>query len=409
MSILDISESDQEPQGPKNFTIKCEWEAKFTNASECLRVKCGDCPHDSKKYNHATAQEEGMRVYEDSCTYDCAEGYTLNAQAAGRKQFATTCLATGEFSEPMRCMPVECGPALQVPNADVTMPKGMTRNDTVVFPQVLDYACEKGYTHEGKHGSETESTRECQSNGIFSKATACKPNSCGKPPQVDHSTFVDREYFYTESLTYSCDRGYTLSGKAGEKDFEVMPCNWDGSWPKAPVCKPVECGVAPLPKESKLMNRSSHPQMVRFDEPALNYDCDPGYSSDVNDDPWTRVAYQQSTFCQANGNFAPMLPCVNINDCKKHDCATPPFGVLNGACVDDKEPTGKPFDDYTCACNAGYEITTWNDTNKPDNEKRCTNINDCPKGCATEGKEMCCGGINAAGIQRGTCQDRLVA
>merc|ERR1719399_1677970 len=160
-----------------------------------------------------------MRVYEDVCTYDCNEGYTLTAEAGGTATFEIDCMATGEFSEPTPCLPVVCGPVPDFDFAKITSDDRAKYEDpsgelsvSVVFPEKVHYECIEGYSLTGKYGDETKFSIGCLPSGGFSKAPRCRRVTCGIPANVDNALHLAVEIFYMETVTYSCLNGYTRTG-----------------------------------------------------------------------------------------------------------------------------------------------------------------------------------------------------
>ena len=53
---------------------------------------------------------------------------------------------------------------------------------------------------------------------------------CGEPEAIPHATFVARSYSYKKVLTYSCEKGYTLTGPRRRR------CRKSGKWSRGPKC-----------------------------------------------------------------------------------------------------------------------------------------------------------------------------
>jgi len=406
---------DSSPKGPKDFRLVCGSDGSFNVTKDlgCYKVKCGKCPT-GEKYNNSKVAEKEDRFYSEKCHYGCNVGYTLDAQPIGKTDFSLTCLPTGEFSEPKTCDPVSCGAPQAIDNA-----KALTKGE-VAFPGFAEYEVNEGFTiiNDVKPGQNFH--MQCQSNGKFSEiippkewskiakdsclvGRECEPAKpeiepvpCGKSPEVKNSIYDDKDYFFGQSLVYECKDGYTVTGTIkGEKKPEVE-CGSKGKYlwnkeNKMPECLPVECGEAPEKKNAQLVTRGV-PSPVTAASKVLMYVCDAGYSTAVEDNPYKPLHRTDAITCQATGKFTEFTDCVNINDCS--DSA---FCGDDGECVDLDPPTGTPFDDYKCKCNAGFEQTIMKgavDT------KQCTNINDCP-----DPIKDACGGLNRADERRGTCVD----
>jgi hypothetical protein len=362
--------------GPKNFTVRCQADAMFSPVHECSRVHCGDCP----SRPHAEFREAGLRVYEDSCTYDCHAGYTIDQNAAGRTVWQGKCHANGQFTTMHKCRPVKCPGQRQVANAEIVYDDtGPQQN--IVFPMMVHYRCQDGYTRSGVVGGETAFTRECEAHGILSlpnpdcvrdgtMCAICLPVSCGDPAVVANASYSPQARVYQETLIYTCNRGYSLDGKADGPVVETLTCQKDGNYDKPPSgCKPVECGSPPDHPNAEV--QGSPGPLIDFESQPLLFKCLPGLSKDVGDNPYGVTKDRYSISCTSSGQFSAYTPCVNINNCIFNNCGP------HGTCEDLPAPTGIPLDDYRCKCWPGYETTLSTAGNHT--ERICTNINDCPR------------------------------
>merc|ERR1719199_2426505 len=88
----------------------------------------------------------------------------------------------------------------------------------------------------------------------------------------------------------------------------------------------------------------------------LEYQCKPGYSTYRDDDPWEPVATNFALTCKTDGTLTEAPPCVDIKDCNHRKCGD------FGSCRDLPKPVGIPFDDFTCKCRRGYEVTAYPST-----------------------------------------------
>ena len=53
---------------------------------------------------------------------------------------------------------------------------------------------------------------------------------CGKPEDVPHTKVNGSSYNVEDTLTYSCEKGYTLNGP------KIRTCGEDAKWSVAPTC-----------------------------------------------------------------------------------------------------------------------------------------------------------------------------
>jgi len=409
---------DSSPKGPKDFILMCGNDGGFNTSKDlgCYKVECGTCP-EGDKYNNSKVAEKGKKVYTDQCTYQCDVGYTLDALPKGKSSFKLTCLATGEFSEPKTCLPVSCGAGPIIANS-----KKLTEG-VVVYPNAAEYVVDEGYTMIGKVKAGQKFYKKCQSDGKFSDIIppdewtppACPagrscddvkpkidPVPCGKAPKVENSLYDDGDYHFGQALSYTCLDGYTTTGKSdGDAKAEVA-CGplgkylWKEKESPMPECLPVECGEAPKKEFAKMITELKT-AVVTAASPVLVYECDPGYSTSKEDDPYEPQHAAATVTCLGTGEFTKSKECVNINDCTPSHCGR------SGKCVDIDPPTAKPFDNYECDCDAGFMQITEKGSPPGDDAKVCVNINDCPSPI-----EEACGGENKLGMRRGICEDGLM-
>jgi CUB/sushi domain-containing protein len=385
--------------GPRQFITSCTADGIFSLPKACKRVTCGYCT----ELVNAKVETPGEHFCgSEECSYSCNKGYTLDqlASTGVNAKFNTRCLPGGNFNLPRSCLPVSCGlppsfeTAMLADDADESISK-----NAVLFPTSVTYKCKEGYSLTQLYEPEprfdlTLFNLTCLADAFLTRAPECKPIICGKPPDVKNSfNNAMKALVYKETVTYTCDDGYTHSGVAGETKQETIACGPEGQFLKVPKkCLPVKCGEAPQCDTATVGGHED--KILTFDSLPLDYSAVPGYSLLADDDPYAPQKQAFTVTCQANGIFTPCPPVLNINDCLVHQCGD------NGECVDKEKPTGVPFDDYSCQCNSGYEETLHNISGAIDLEKICTNINDCP---TTD----VCGGPNPEGFLRGICEDMI--
>jgi hypothetical protein len=453
-----------------NNDIKCKekgdrlsyaW-AQIIGSATCEPVKCGT-PPDTLHARHPNQ----VFVFPQLATYTCQLGYmmeTLGTEGILKGQNLVVdnskCDVDGMFSIEPHCVPVPCGECPQgdkYPNA-VAREEGIRtftmqctydcavghtldrqaqgtkmfaiscmatkqfqepkvckpvlcgppqdheramilkpdKHEARVFPEVVTYNCKEGHSLTGKYGGEIEYDIKCKANAMFSKAPLCKPVTCGVPAEVANSVFSPAELVFTEAVVYLCNVGYTFTGEAGDEKTRTLVCGAKGEFDlDAPTCKPVKCGVPPEFDNTKLLIEGV--KEMNFALPPLEYQCKPGYSTYRDDDPWEPFSTNYALTCKPDGTLTYAPPCVDIKDCNHRKCGD------FGSCVDLENPKGTPFDDYTCQCDRGYEETLFASTARPgEMAKICTNINDCPTG------DDVCGGHTEGGIRRGKCIDLIV-
>jgi len=155
---------------------------------------------------------------------------------------------------------------------------------------------------------------------------------------VYNSQYIRRNFFFNETVRYTCNPGYTTTGKPGGPLTEEVMCGANGQFaPAAPQCKPVECGAPPAIDHADLVG--DVPSVLNYASASSNYQCKKGYSTDAEDNPFEPRSQGVSVSCQADGTFSSYDECVNIDDCLIADCG------VHGTCKDNDAPTGIVLDD----------------------------------------------------------------
>lgn len=360
--------------GNKTFNLPCGNLGKFLlePTHKCIPVRCGASLNIS---NAKVTNPQAGYVYAQVVKYKCDEGYTNTGAAGGVTEYEIRCQATGEFTQPQKCLPVRCGPA---PSYVSTKMLTAAAGDQF-FPKELKYSCDTGYSLNQKCGPDTAFTLKCDVSGEFiwkegsagAPIPVCRAVSAGMAPTIKFGTFQSREMFYGESAAIVAEVGYsTASHPDNGLQFTIAAtdkCGYSG----VETFKPVDCGAPPAPANSK---HSFQKETAVFQD-FVSYVCTNGYSTDAS----KSEARQKFTIqCEADGTYS-KIPgtgeCVNIDDCKEHTC-----GAF-GHCVD-------KLLNYSCACLDGYEEQY--DENA--GERVCGNIDDCgPEAC---GVGECKDGLN---------------
>uniref|UniRef100_A0A8B9HXL3 Sushi, von Willebrand factor type A, EGF and pentraxin domain-containing protein 1 n=1 Tax=Astyanax mexicanus TaxID=7994 RepID=A0A8B9HXL3_ASTMX len=260
-------------------------------------VKCKDPGHPDFGHREGTVFIVGSEV-----VFSCEEGYEL----IGELQ----CESTGEWTSPVPvCTRVECGEPSPLKDAVI---KGdnftlgsqvqyicregccftSTRwssslgesnrhwrtgnsfsplwfQDTIrrtnyVYSSKVTYACNAGYRLTGK------AERICMANKQWSNSDppACVLLTCPTPPDIKHGLYSGSTTFEVGSkVEYMCDEGYELNGDA------VWTCLKYGKWDKSkiPLCSPVQCQEPPL-EDNHLVLRS-----LDSDSGTVELSCEDGY------------------------------------------------------------------------------------------------------------------------------------
>ena len=89
------------------------------------------------------------------------------------------------------------------------------------------YKCDTGFNLDGNEN------RTCGENGSFlTPEPVCRPVECSNVTQLNNGRTIGSNYTFGDSVTFSCNRGYKLSG-----EFSIT-CQANGSWTAGmPTCE----------------------------------------------------------------------------------------------------------------------------------------------------------------------------
>ena len=261
-----------------------------------------------------------------SVTYTCTAGYTLNGNAT------RACQADGTFAGTApTCTANACAPDLTAPtNGQVSRTMGVTGD-------VATYSCNGGYALSGN------ATRTCQADGTWSGTapacnqvtTGCNPNpcvhsasctpmgsggyscgtcdagwsgancdvpvTCSGATAPANGTVSSASATFGNTITYSCNAGYTLTGMA------TRSCQASGTFSgTAPTCPPVDCGAPPAVTNAGAPTVSGGvggAATTTFGATAA-YTCNGGYNRMGN-----------NPTCGATGSWSTAPTCVAVASC----------------------------------------------------------------------------------------------
>ncbi|XP_035239332.1 membrane cofactor protein-like isoform X2 [Anguilla anguilla] len=143
---------------------------------------------------------------------------------------------------------------------------GQWIGESILVGATMTLECNTGYTVGGKI-----STMQCEPGGWNGKGFVCEAVKCPLPEQIlngKSSLDVDREYLsYQESVLYTCDKSYTLSGESELRCTEKGTLNAE-----PPECKIVNCSQPEVKFGSQVEGR---PPYVH--KSFIVYKCNEGY------------------------------------------------------------------------------------------------------------------------------------
>ncbi|XP_065196108.1 uncharacterized protein LOC135827567 [Sycon ciliatum] len=251
-----------------------------------------------------------MIRYQESVTYTCNTGYTLIGVNT------STCAADGTILSPS-CLAVNC----TVPN----ITNGQQAVSEISFQQAANYSCSAHHVLVG------DAQPTCQANRTLPSTPTCKAVTC-KVPTISNGTSSQTGMIrYQESVTYTCNTGYTLSG------VRTSTCAADGTI-LTPICLAVTCQVPTISNGT-----SSQTGIIGYQE-SVTYTCNTGYT----------LSGVRTSTCAADGTIlSPSCLGLDYDECISNPC------LNNATCIDQVGA-------FQCRCRAGFT------------GDRCQSLLDCP-------------------------------
>uniref|UniRef100_A0A671PAW8 Sushi, von Willebrand factor type A, EGF and pentraxin domain-containing protein 1 n=1 Tax=Sinocyclocheilus anshuiensis TaxID=1608454 RepID=A0A671PAW8_9TELE len=324
-------------------TLRCtpsqEWNDSFP---VCKQVFCGPPPEVA-----FGDPSDALSYFRSVVTYSCMDGFTL------RKEASVRCQADGNWSKPYpECIPVECPQPEDIPNGIVDV-QGLMYLSTAV------YSCKAGYDLAGN------STVLCgQSGQWIGGVPVCHPVKCAAPKEIPNGYVRYTRLQFSQSVTYSCHRGYRLQGP------ETLNCLENGQWhQEAPTCVQIYCSP-PKPIENGFVEGRDRKFGV-----TIFYSCFPGFilvkEPSAEDDALTsqhlpvdssflhgslvqyhcHAGYEMNgdivLMCQEDGTWNGTAPV-----CVPAQCETPPSPEYGSVIVTDSALGS--LAEYSC--EEGYEL-----------------------------------------------------
>jgi hypothetical protein len=160
----------------KSYTVACKDDGNFASQPTCERITCNSPP----SVTHTT-WDSNEKFYEDEVTYELAEGWTLNGQHDGEKEFKITCQSDGTFTTPSIPQRVICGPPPSRPHS------GTSTTESLKFDDEAEFVCGNGYTLNGEADGESTYKLKCTASSDFEGPDGCQAVKCGALTLPDHS------------------------------------------------------------------------------------------------------------------------------------------------------------------------------------------------------------------------------
>jgi hypothetical protein len=224
---------DQKPDGPDHLTLSCQVDGNFgvkdqtevAAIPKCRPVSAGMAP----KIAHGSLNPHEM-FYGESVVVSANTGYSATGDATTGLSFTLSVTTEGTFSGEEKFIPVVCGKAPSVEHAQTSF-----TGEKVVYPDLLGYECEKGYSTDSTSASASASfSVQCEPDGSLSKVPGlgkcvnvddCDDHTCGP-----HGTCVDHLMNYT----CDCSKGYEQTYDNATDELVCGNIN---------DCGPEACGI----------------------------------------------------------------------------------------------------------------------------------------------------------------------
>ncbi|KAM5201988.1 complement receptor type 1 isoform 2-T2 [Hipposideros larvatus] len=246
-------------------------------------------------------------------SFTCDEGFRLKGSSASH------CVLVGMKSIWNSSVPV-CE-QIFCPNPPAILKgshTGASLGD-IPYGKEITYTCDshpdRGVTFNLIGESTIRCTSDSQGNGIWSgPAPHCELAglpACPHPPEIHnghHSGGHASPYLPGMTVSYTCDPGYVLMGKA------FIFCTHKGTWsPFDHYCKEVKCS---LPQFMNGIRKDLDTSKVFQYGHNVTLECEEGYT--LEGSPWSQ--------CQADDTWDPPLAICNSSKCKYKECTC--FGVI---------------------------------------------------------------------------------
>ncbi|XP_051946729.1 complement receptor type 1-like [Xyrauchen texanus] len=285
----------------------------------CEAVKCPPPP----VVENGQLEDMPLESYDylQAVTYTCNRGFTLGGNSA------LYCSENGTFQP----APPKCVDGCPKPEITHSIRTG-GKSPPYKLNNFIEYKCETGYKMDG------DGYIVCTENGWKPEPSECTMVKCPQPPVVENGQLEDvllESYEYLQTVTYKCNRGFTLVGNA------ELRCSEDETFqPAPPKCvaqcsKPHFGGNVVLSDEFQSTVSFSNGSTVMFE-------CISGY------EPVDSTA-SKSVYCVEKQWTDLQLICIVVK------CPQPPV-VENGQLEDVLLESYEYLQTVTYKCNRGFTL-----------------------------------------------------
>ncbi|XP_062499146.1 CUB and sushi domain-containing protein 3-like [Corticium candelabrum] len=165
----------------------------------------------------------------ETATYQCKTGFDLigSRKRSCQKRSSVNCSLTWT-EHPPTCRAKDCGDPGVISRGRIAVIQGDGRR----YPSYIQFICNLGY--QIVEGTEFMT---CSNSQVWKgKRPKCQPVYCGALEQPKNGEIVGNNFYFGESVTFSCNRGYMIIGK------ETSMCAASGTWTNTPPrCIETRC------------------------------------------------------------------------------------------------------------------------------------------------------------------------
>jgi len=175
--------------------------------------------------------------------------------------------------------------------------------EKLAFPREVQYTCDTGYTLSGKSDGGLNFNVKCTESKAFETIQVCKPIECGANKAIDNAKPIQATLVFPQTMKYECEGGYTVTGDAsGAKQFSAH-CQATGAIVYPNTCEPVRCGTP-----NDVLFAIYDNAVLKFSEKAV-YTCLEGYT--ITGETSGATVFESK--CQSNGKFSKTKTCMAVS------------------------------------------------------------------------------------------------
>ncbi|XP_062523950.1 CUB and sushi domain-containing protein 3-like [Corticium candelabrum] len=195
-----------------------------------------------------------------TATYQCKIGFDLiGSRTRSCQEHSSTHCSLTWTENPPTCRAKDCGDPGVISRGRIAVIQGDGRR----YPSYIQFICSLGY--QIVEGTEFMT---CSSSKLWKgKRPKCQPVYCGELEQPKHGEIIGNNFYFGESVTFSCNRGYMMIGK------KTSTCEASGTWTNTPPrCIETRCFPIQRQKHGRVVGNGNKIGSV------LVFKCTLGYA-----------------------------------------------------------------------------------------------------------------------------------